>query len=81
MGWKVDGSGIARSKSEVSVPRPQDVTGPILATDTKAEHDRVRDSNDRDQQIERDGGTPGHNEGYDEAADGRERMPQHRPRR
>ena len=55
------------------MPQPKDFTVPIPATDTEAEHDRVRDSNDRDQQLERDGGTSRHNEGYDEAADGRER--------
>ena len=55
--------------------QPEDVTVPIPATDTPAEHDRVRDSNDRDQQLERDGGQPRHNEGYDEAVDGRERAP------
>lgn len=52
-----------------------DATIPIPATDSEAEHNRVRDSNDRDQQIERDGGTSRHNEGYDEAADGGERTP------
>lgn len=53
--------------------QPTDVIVPIPATDTEAEHNRVRDSNDRDQQLERDGETPRHNEGYDEAADGGER--------
>ena len=52
---------------------PKDVTVPIPATDTEAEHDRVRQSNDRDEQLERDGKRPRHNEGYDEAAEGPDR--------
>lgn len=43
---------------------------PIPSSDTQAEHDRVRKSNDRDQQLEREGKPSPHNEGYDEAADG-----------
>ena len=43
---------------------------PLPSSDTKADHDRVRKSNDRDQQLEREGKTSPHNEGYDEAADG-----------
>jgi hypothetical protein len=35
-----------------------------------AEHDRVRDSNDRDQQLEREGIESQHNHGYDEAVRG-----------
>jgi hypothetical protein len=57
------------------VPQPEDVTVLIPSTDSEAEHHRVRDSNDRDQQLERKGGTPRHNRGYDEAADGRVRAP------
>jgi ATP-dependent Lhr-like helicase len=34
------------------------------------EHQRIRESNDRDQQRERDGEQAPHNRGYDEAADG-----------
>ena len=34
------------------------------------EHDRVRSSNDRDQQLEREGVESEHNLGYDEAAKG-----------
>jgi hypothetical protein len=58
-----------------AVPKPKDVTVPIPATDTEAEHDRVRHSNDRDQQVEREGCTSRHNEGYVEAADGGDRTP------
>jgi hypothetical protein len=42
---------------------------PPPTTDSQEEHDRIRRSNDRDQQLERDGKTSPHNEGYDEAAD------------
>jgi hypothetical protein len=42
---------------------------PPPSTDTQEEHDRIRTSNDRDQQLERDGKTSPHNEGYDETAD------------
>jgi uncharacterized protein YcgI (DUF1989 family) len=43
---------------------------PIPASDTQAEHDRIRQSNDRDQRLEREGRVAPHNRGYDEAADG-----------
>ena len=43
---------------------------PIPASESQAEHDRIRKSNDRDQQLERDGKPSRHNRGYDKAADG-----------
>jgi hypothetical protein len=43
---------------------------PIPSSDTQADHDRVRKSNDRDQRLEREGKVSAHNEGYDEAANG-----------
>ena len=43
---------------------------PIPGSETQAEHDRIRKSNDRDQALEREGKTSRHNQGYDEAADG-----------
>ena len=43
---------------------------PLPSSDTQTEHDRVRHSNDRDQQLEREGKPSRHNRGYDEAADG-----------
>jgi hypothetical protein len=43
---------------------------PIPASETQAEHDRIRKSNDRDQALEREGKTSRHNQGYDQAADG-----------
>jgi hypothetical protein len=43
---------------------------PIPTSETQAEHDRIRKSNDRDQELEREGKKSRHNRGYDEAADG-----------
>jgi hypothetical protein len=48
---------------------------PIPASETQAEHDRIRKSNDRDQKLEREGKSSRHNRGYDEAADGAIRPP------
>jgi hypothetical protein len=42
---------------------------PLPAVDSAHEHQRVRSSNDRDQQLERDGRVAPHNQGYDEVAD------------
>ncbi len=44
---------------------------PRSSETSETEHDRVRTSNDRDQQMERDGKQTEHNRGYDEAAHGR----------
>jgi len=49
---------------------------PIPASETEAEHDRIRKSNDRDQQLEREGKVSRHNRGYDEVADGSVRPPE-----
>jgi hypothetical protein len=43
---------------------------PMPSSETQAEHDRIRKSNDRDQELEREGKVSRHNRGYDEAADG-----------
>lgn len=43
---------------------------PLPASETEEEHKRIRSSNDRDQQLEREGKVSRHNRGYDEAADG-----------
>jgi hypothetical protein len=43
---------------------------PLPASETEEEHKRIRSSNDRDQQLEREGKPSRHNRGYDEAADG-----------
>ena len=37
---------------------------------SETEHDRVRGSNDLDQEVEREGGESRHNRGYDEAVRG-----------
>lgn len=42
---------------------------PLVTDETKAEHDRIRNSNDRDQKLEREGKVAPHNRGYDEVAD------------
>ena len=44
---------------------------PMPSSETQAEHGRIRKSNDRDQELERDGKKSRHNQGYDEAADGK----------
>ena len=43
---------------------------PIPGEDNEAERQRIRKSNDRDQEMERHGERSRHNQGYDEAADG-----------
>ena len=48
---------------------------PMPASETQAEHDRIRQSNDRDQRLEREGKISRHNQGYDEAAEGRAPRP------
>jgi hypothetical protein len=48
---------------------------PLPSSETEEEHKRIRDSNDRDQKLEREGKESRHNRGYDEAADGRQPVP------
>lgn len=43
---------------------------PIPGEDNEPERQRIRKSNDRDQEMERRGEPSRHNRGYDEAADG-----------
>ena len=43
---------------------------PLPGEEDEAEHQRIRSSNDRDQQLEREGKPSRHNRGYDEAAHG-----------
>jgi hypothetical protein len=60
-------------RQEGSMPKDADddvTVVPLPSSDTQAEHDRIRRSNDRDQQLEREGKSSRHNRGYDEAADG-----------
>jgi hypothetical protein len=45
-------------------------------SETEEEHRRIRSSNDRDQKAEREGRKNRHNQGYDEAADGKIPEPQ-----
>jgi len=42
---------------------------PLPTSETQAEHDRIRKSNDLDQELEREGRKSKHNQGYDEVAD------------
>lgn len=49
---------------------------PIPGEDNEAERQRIRKSNDADQEAERRGEQSQHNRGYDEAADGIERTPE-----
>ena len=58
-------------------PQDEDVEiVPIPSSETEAEHQRIRSSNDRDQQLEREGKVSRHNRGYDEAADGARPAPE-----
>ena len=49
---------------------------PIPGEDNEEERQRIRESNDRDQEMERHGEPSRHNRGYDEAADGIVRPPE-----
>ena len=46
----------------------EEVIEPLPTGETAEEHDRIRRSNDIDQQLEREGVISKHNRGYDEAA-------------
>jgi hypothetical protein len=48
----------------------EDMTVVPLPSDDEAERRRIRSSNDRDQELEREGKRSRHNGGYDQAADG-----------
>ena len=50
--------------------RDDETVVPLPSSETEAEHRRIRQSNDRDQKLEREGKPSRHNRGYDEAADG-----------
>jgi hypothetical protein len=54
----------------MSEKRDEATVVPIPASETEAEHRRIRSSNDRDQKDEREGRKNRHNQGYDDAADG-----------
>jgi hypothetical protein len=49
---------------------------PLPGAENEAERARIRQSNDRDQEMERRGEQPPHNRGYDDAADGIVRPPE-----
>jgi len=49
---------------------------PIPGGESEDERRRIRESNDRDQNMERHGEQSRHNRGYDEAADGVVRPPE-----
>jgi hypothetical protein len=61
-GLRRGGTSMADSERGATRPRHE-------SRDT--EHDRIRSSNDRDQQLEREGIQSEHNRGYDEAVEGR----------
>ena len=42
---------------------------PLPSSETEAEHQRIRESNDRDQKLEQEGKAAPHNRGYDQVAD------------
>jgi len=46
---------------------------PLPGDESEDERERIRASNDRDQELEREGKVAPHNAGYDTAADGRPR--------
>ena len=48
----------------------EDVIEPLPTGETEEELDRIRQSNDLDQQMEREGVVSRHNRGYDDAAHG-----------
>jgi len=42
---------------------------PLPTDETEAEHQRIRESNDRDHKLEQEGKVAPHNRGYDQVAD------------
>jgi hypothetical protein len=49
---------------------------PLPASGSQAAHDRIRKTNDRDQELEREGRPSRQNRGYDAAADGVVKTPE-----
>jgi hypothetical protein len=75
----IGGTGIARPAAEAHLAENEDddlMVVPLPASESQAEHDRIRKSNDRDQDLEREGKPSRHNQGYDEAADGVVKTPE-----
>jgi hypothetical protein len=57
-------------EADLAENEDEDITVvPLPASESQAEHDRIRRSNDRDQALEREGKPSRHNQGYDEVAD------------
>jgi ATP-dependent Lhr-like helicase len=65
------GRGIGLAGPRAGGSAMTDQTGETIK-DRDQEHDEIRSSNDRDQNLEREGVTSRHNRGYDEAAKGAE---------
>jgi ATP-dependent Lhr-like helicase len=67
-GWMPGGTTMAETRKNQNAA---DRNGPERDGETSdTEHDRVRESNDTDQQLEREGITSRHNRGYDQAVQG-----------
>jgi hypothetical protein len=67
------------NNQEVTVADSEDddlIVVPLPGGETEEERQRIRKSNDRDQDLERHGEASRHNRGYDEAADGAARTPE-----
>ena len=67
----IDGISIATNRARGAImPNLEQEKWPRDDETRDGEHERVRSSNDRDQQLEREGTVSNHNRGYDEAAQG-----------
>jgi len=65
------GTALAGVVAEVEMAENDDMTVvPLPSGEDEEERKRIRRSNDRDQELEREGRPARHNQGYDEAADG-----------
>jgi hypothetical protein len=75
-----DGIPVAAGRAEVLMANEDNVEDmtvvPLPGEESEEEHARIRSSNDRDQQLEREGKVSRHNRGYDEAADGKTPEPE-----
>jgi len=67
-GIPVAGSGVESVMADDEMDEMKVV--PLPSSETDEERDRIRASNDRDQELEREGKLSRHNAGYDQAADG-----------
>ena len=72
-------TGLAHDAMEVDLADNEDenmTVVPIPGEDNEPERQRIRKSNDHDQDMERHGKQSRHNRGYDEAADGIQKTPE-----